>query len=189
MNPTFPINATDEERAIDWQKIAEISDQDFGFTDIAERANFTGYSVRVLLYNESQQICVIKSEKYGYLQLPGGGIETGENIIEALIRETREESGFLMKDIEPLGYVAEHRKSIRNDHSWNQNIAYVFKAKVGEEVGTDYMDDEIAESFKPVWMDLSSAIEFFRASEGHIENYSGNFSNRRDLRICEFMEK
>lgn len=27
-----------------------------------------------LLYNEQGKICVVKSEKYGYFQLPGGGL-------------------------------------------------------------------------------------------------------------------
>ena len=31
------------------------------------------------------------------MQIPGGGIDDGENIIEALRRETEEETGFLIK--------------------------------------------------------------------------------------------
>lgn len=34
---TYPENATDPERKIDWQKIVEITDADFGFTTPKEK--------------------------------------------------------------------------------------------------------------------------------------------------------
>ena len=80
----FPKDATNKERKIDWLKIAEISDKDFGFDNPKEKTDETRFCVRVLLFNDKNEICVIKSEKYGYTQLPGGGIENGESIVEAL---------------------------------------------------------------------------------------------------------
>lgn len=182
----FPTNATNEERTIDWRKIAEIKDADFGFDTPKEKTNITRYGVRVLLFNEKQEICVIKSEKYGYMQLPGGGIEKDESILDGLKRETREETGFLIKDIKPLGFTVEKREDIRNTHEFDQDISYVFSALPDKEIGTNYMDDEIAEGFKPIWISLDDFISEQEAREGKIENYSGCFATRRDLEIVRY---
>ena len=40
---------------------------------------------------------MIHSLKYDYYKFPGGGIENGENPVEAMIRETREEAGLVVK--------------------------------------------------------------------------------------------
>lgn len=181
----FPKEATSYEKKIGWKLIAEISDEDFGFTDLEEKTDNIRFSVRVLLYNEQGEICVIKSEKYGYFQLPGGGIEKGESITEAATRETKEESGYLMKNIEALGYTVEYRESIRNQHDWRRDISFTFKAVATKNVGTNYMEDEIAEGFTPIWMNIREVEQELSKNEGHIESYSGNFSNRRDLMIVK----
>lgn len=179
----FPKNATKEERNIKWQKLADISDKDFGFTDLEAKTDKTKFSVRILLYNEKDEICIIKSEKYGYFQLPGGGIEKSESIIEAAIREVKEESGYLIKNIETIGYIVEHRESVRNKHDYSRVISFIFKAIATENIGTNYTKDEIAEGFMPIWANPSEILKTLNENEGHIESYSGNFSNRRDLVI------
>ena len=189
MDIIFPENVTSREQAINWQKIAEIKDADFGFNDPEEKTIEIRFCVRVLLLNDKGEICVVKSEKYAYMQLPGGSIEEGESIIEALKRETVEETGWLISDIEPIGFTLERREDKRNTHSWNRSISYVFKANPTKQVGTNYMEDEIAEGFKPIWLKLADFIAEQERNEGHIESYSGNFSNRRDLLIAKYYEK
>lgn len=184
----FPENATDSERNIKWQKIAEITDADFGFATPKEKTGKTRFCVRILMSNDRGEFCIIKSEKYGYMQLPGGGIDEGENITEALRRETEEETGFLIKDIKPIGYTLEKREDIRNAHDWDQDISYVFSAFPDKEVGTNYMDDEIVEGFKPIWIKLENFIAEQQNNEGKIESYSGCFSNRRDLEIAKYFK-
>lgn len=185
----FPQNATEEERILNWQQIAEISDRDFGFNTPKEKTDEIRFCVRVLLLNNKDEICVVKSEKYGYMQLPGGGIEDGESIIEALRRETEEETGFLIDSIEPIGFTLERREDIRNTHSWGRDISYVFKASSSKEVGTHYMEDEKAEGFKPIWTSLDDFIAEQERNEGKIESYSGCFSNRRDLKIAQYYHR
>lgn len=185
----FPENASEKERTLNWKQIATISDKDFGFTDLEEKADKIRFSVRVLLYNEKGEICVIKSEKNGYFQLPGGGIEKGESIIEAVIRETKEESGYLIKNIEAIGYTIEYRESVRNEHDWKRDISFNFRAIATENVGTNYMEDELAEGFVPIWANINEVAEELGKNEGHIKSYSGNFSNRRDLEIIKSVIK
>lgn len=185
-NIDFPDGATDKERAMGWQLIAEISDKDFGFNTPKEKNDEIRFCVRVLLLDGEGRICVIKSDKYGYMQLPGGGIESGESIIEALRRETEEETGFLIKDIKPIGFTFERREDVRNTHSWGRDISYIFEALPYKNVGTHYMEDEIAEGFRPIWINLDDFIAEQEQNEGRIESYSGCFSNRRDLEIARY---
>ena len=184
----FPNGSTKEERAVDWEKIADIQDADFGFDNPKENCDGIRFGVRVLLVNDRGEICVVKSEKYGYMQLPGGGIEAGESIVEALKRETEEETGWLISDIEPIGYTLERREDVRNTHPFRKDFSFVFRARPEKQVGTKYMEDEVAEGFVPVWVALEAFIAEQESHEGKIDNYSGCFSNRRDLMIARWGE-
>ena len=186
----YPKNVTEEEKSIDWIKIAEISDQDFGFTDVVKKPSKLHFNTRILLINEKGEICVIKSEKHGYTQIPGGGIEEGESILEGLRRETEEETGYLIENIKPIGYVIEHRESAKNQHSWNQCISFVFVATPSQDVGTKYMPDEIEEGFTPIWLSLNDLIEEKKQvfKDGLLKSYSGHFSNLRDLLVAKYYQ-
>lgn len=184
----FPKYTTDKERAIKWHKIAEIKDVDFGFNTPKEKTGNTRFGVRVILLNGKNEICVIRSKKYGYMQIPGGGIEDGESIIEALRRETEEETGFLIKDVVPIGYTLEKREDVRNNYNWDQNISFVFTALSDKAVGTKYMEDELAEGFEPIWIKLEDFIAKQEDREGKIANYGGCFSNKRDIEIAKYFK-
>ena len=166
--------------------INEISDEDFGFKTPRAKTGKIRFCVRILLLNDKGEICVIKSENHGYMQIPGGGIDEGESIVEALRRETEEETGFLIKNIVPIGYAVERREDVRNNHDYDQYISFVFSALPEREVGTKYMEDEIAEGFRPIWIRLEDFIAEQMSIEGKIESYSGCFSNRRDILIAKY---
>lgn len=184
----FPKTATDAEKQINWQKIAEISDKDLGFNDPREKQGPTRFCVRIILTNDKSEICVVKSEKYDYLQLPGGGIEENESIIEALRRETEEETGWLIENIETLGYTIEHRNDKQNPRPWGESISFVFRARPSKQVGTKLMPDEIEEGFSPIWISTEAFITKQEHDIGNIRNYSGSFSNMRDLLIVKHIE-
>ena len=42
-------------------------------------------------------LAMIHSIKYDYYKFPGGGIEKGEDPVAAMMRETREEAGLVVK--------------------------------------------------------------------------------------------
>lgn len=186
---TYPLGANEYERGIKWNNLGEISDSDFNFSDLIEKPNYIRYNVRVLLFNEVGNICVIRSAKYGYIQVPGGGIEDGESLEQALRREAREETGFEIRKIEPLGYLCENRESIQNKHNWKRSITFAFTAKTEKEVGTDYTDDEVTEGFEPLWANIDEVLSIFNNAEGRIASYSGNFSNRRDLILVKSLKQ
>jgi 8-oxo-dGTP pyrophosphatase MutT (NUDIX family) len=184
--PSFPPAATAEEKSITWPKIAEITDADFGFKNPRERTNIEKYGTRVLIINDKDEICVVKSDKNNYMQVTGGGIEPSESIYEGLRREAAEETGYTLTDIRPLGYIYERREDKRNTHDWECAVSFVFTARPGENIGTHYMDDEIAEGFHPIWININDFLREQESRDGRIEKYSGNFSNRRDIEMVKY---
>ena len=54
--------------------------------------SFVRNSARSIIIR-NRKVAMVHSLKYDYYKFPGGGIEAGENPVEAMIRETREEAG------------------------------------------------------------------------------------------------
>lgn len=72
-------------------------------------------SSRAIIIN-NQKIAMVYSSKYDYYKFPGGGIEKNESQIEALIRETEEETGLMIinETIKEYGYVHRIQRSTAN---------------------------------------------------------------------------
>lgn len=66
-------------------------------------------TARAILKNRNGQYAVMYAEKFNLYSLPGGGVEDGESIDEAIQREIWEETGCNIISITPLGYVEENR--------------------------------------------------------------------------------
>ena len=185
----FPKDATKSECKLQWYKIAEIKDADFGFVKDIERPTGTRFSTRCVLFNENNEICIIDSGKYGYRQIPGGGIDEGESIIDGLYREMLEEAGWQIEEVKPLGYIHEYRENTKNKKikKWSESIDFVFVAKTKSYSGTHYVTEEAEEDFRPVWILPKQALEYFESQVGQKESYSSNFANMRDLQILKYL--
>ena len=59
-------------------------------------------TARAIVYDETGNIGLMYVTNKGYHKLPGGGVEEGENVLQALKRECLEELGC---DIEVLGEI------------------------------------------------------------------------------------
>jgi ADP-ribose pyrophosphatase YjhB (NUDIX family) len=68
----------------------------------APKANSLVPSVNVVVVNDADQILLIRRTDNGNWAVPGGGIDLGESVTQAAIRETREETGI---DCEITGIV------------------------------------------------------------------------------------
>ncbi|MEK4050337.1 NUDIX hydrolase [Bacillus pumilus] len=52
--------------------------------------------VSAIIYDEEENMLMVKNVK-GYWELPGGAVEKGEHLKQAVIREVKEETGYVCK--------------------------------------------------------------------------------------------
>ncbi len=60
-------------------------------------------SVYGLAFDERRRLMVVRVPRKDQLVLPGGGIDPGEHVVDALHREIREETGFEVHIVRKLG--------------------------------------------------------------------------------------
>lgn len=167
------------------REIARVSDNDINFPSNA-RLSEPRFEVRAIIMNPNGEICVIKSQKYDYIQLPGGGIELGETSTDAIIREIREETGYIAIDVKGLGYILDNRSGLSGK-------SYAFDVKISKErEDTNYTKREQGEDFKTVWLTRKKIIQILQAENEKLKtlpeeqkSYNGAFAAKRDLILVE----
>ena len=75
--------------------------------------------LKVFMLDSDENISFARA--FGGIQLPGGHLEDGENYIEALKREIKEEVGILLEDSEISLPFFEIKKYIKNYNNTNKN--------------------------------------------------------------------
>ena len=109
----------------------------------------------------NNKIAMIHSLKYDYYKFPGGGIESGENPIDAMIRETREESGLVVKPetIKEYGYVHRIQKSDLDETECFVQDNYYYLCEAEEYVVAQSLDEyEFTETYTLEFVDPETAI-------------------------------
>jgi len=131
-------------------------------------------AARAVLFDADNNIPLLFVSKYNYHKLPGGGIENGEDNIEALIREAKEEVGAQVEIKKELGKVIEIRSK------WNlRQISYCYLGDVIS-IGKQKLEQsEIDEGFQLIWVSLDKAIDIL--GNDRPTNYEGKFIQMRDL--------
>jgi 8-oxo-dGTP diphosphatase len=152
--------------------LLEITNSDIGELEVEAECRKRDAARAVIL--DRGRIAILHVTKGGYYKLPGGGLEEGESIEEALEREVMEETGCRIRVICDLGSIIEKRKSICMIQT-----SYCFLTEVAEHVSEpNFMEDELEDGFELVWMDLDSAV---RAIEnGKSSRYNEKFVILRD---------
>lgn len=89
--------------------IAKITDENIGekFTELKNPKTRT--AVRTILLDNNSNIAILHKKNKNEYKLIGGGVDEGENLEQALVRETLEESGCEINIISYLGFVEEYR--------------------------------------------------------------------------------
>ena len=110
--------------------------------------------VRVILLDGNQRMLLVRQRHEGkdIWMVPGGGIEEGENAVEAGIREVREETGLsvIADSISEYGHVLRMEKGDPEDIFVQDN--YYYFCETLETEGMQELDDyEADESFTLEW--------------------------------------
>ena len=122
---------------------------------------FVRNSARSIIIRDGK-IAMIHSLKYDYYKFPGGGIENGENPVEAMIRETREEAGLVVKPetVKEYGYVHRIQRSDMDAAECfiQDNFYYLCQAEP-EAVGQELNAYEAQEAYTLEFVAPLTAIE------------------------------
>ncbi len=114
------------------------------------------------------RIAMIHSLKYDYYKFPGGGIEPGESVVDAMIRETAEEAGLTVipDSIWEYGYVHRIQKStVKPDECFVQDN-YYYLCDVEDGVRPQKLDGyESDERFTLEYVMPETAIQINRAKD------------------------
>ena len=134
---------------------------------------------RALVTDNEGKIALLHARTYSYYKLPGGGVEEGEDFVEALRRECLEEIGCTIEVLGELGIIEEYRKT-ENLYQ----ISYCYYAKVIGEKGTpDFTESEIKNGVEVVWVEKEKAIALIQGSE--LENGLGSSVKLRETTFIE----
>jgi ADP-ribose pyrophosphatase YjhB (NUDIX family) len=137
-------------------------------------------AARAVVFDNEKKIALLHVMKLRYHKLPGGGIEKGESMEDALRREVSEEIGCSIGNVRELGIVEE----FRNKSSLHQ-LSYCFLADLAGEKGVPHLEQgEIDDGFETVWLSIKDAIKILE-SEAGVEDYEGKFIQKRDLAFLE----
>ena len=132
-------------------------------------------AARAIVFDRDNNIAILNVTKLHYHKLPGGGIEEGEDIFEALNREMIEEIGCQIEVTGELGQINEFRDEFK---LLQKSYCYVAKV-IGEKNDPQFVDDEIENGFEIIWVKLDEAIKIL--SDDITEDYAGKFILIRDL--------
>ena len=125
---------------------------------------FVRPSVRAVIIR-GEKVVMVYSRKFNYYKFPGGGIEPGETMEQALIRETREEAGLeiVPSSIRPFGYVPRLQRDSYQDGLVFCQDNYYFLCEVTENTFAQKLDGyEADEGFTPVTVDPVEAMSINR---------------------------
>ena len=123
-------------------------------------------SARAIILREGK-VAMVHSLRDDYYKLPGGGIEKGESTIDAMIRETREEAGLIVKPetVREYGYVHRIQRGGRDPQECFIQDNFYYLCEVEEEIHAPQLEVSEAEAgFVLEFVDARHAIRTNRES-------------------------
>ncbi|MCR5705620.1 MAG: NUDIX domain-containing protein [Acholeplasmatales bacterium] len=143
---------------------------------------------------EDNKIYLSYSSRNKFYKLPGGGVNKGESIIEALKRETLEEVGIdiLNKSIKRYGLYIDKWRSVRlndGDAIWLQKSFCFICKRYGELKDIMPTDSEIYDQSERRFVSIDEAISTNEARMKSIEYSNKERFLERDTEILKLIKK
>ena len=116
-------------------------------------------SVRAIVLN-GENILLMYTERYHDYTLPGGGVDAGESLEQALIRELSEETGaHSVNNIVLYGQYREYRPWYKGNADIVHIDSICFTCEIDQTLGkTSFEAHEIANGMTPKWVNIYDAI-------------------------------
>lgn len=155
--------------------IKTLTDKDFGLDTVKSEKYEERKAARCVLQDNDWNVAILYVKKDNYYKIPGGWIENGESVLEALVREVKEEAGIDLIVSDVIGKIIEYRDKWKLKHT---NICYSWMID-GEKWNPEFTNWEIADWFEIMRKPLDEAIEIMWSNK--VEVYGGMSKQARDL--------
>ncbi len=145
---------------------------------------FTRNSARSIIIKDGK-IAMIHSLKYDYYKFPGGGIENGEDPVEAMIRETREEAGLIVVpgSVREYGYVHRIQKGNKDATECFIQDNFYYICEVMDRTESQHLDDyEAQESFH---LEFTEPLPAIKKNRNVTESPYDQMMFEREARVIE----
>lgn len=159
--------------------LATLTDKDI-FEDAANPSSYDGWyerqAARAIVIGHNNEIFLLNMSNNGYHKLPGGGIDDGESIEDALDRELQEEIGCRATIIAEIGEIIEFRAKEKM-----KQTSYCYLARQDGEIGDTALEaSEIDEgAVTVIAKDILAAQKLLEQDDP--STYEGHFIKRRDI--------
>ncbi|HEY5588995.1 MAG TPA: NUDIX domain-containing protein, partial [Candidatus Paceibacterota bacterium] len=111
------------------------------------------YKAKAVVINSENNIVLMNAVSKNKVSIPGGKMEYGESIYEALKRECKEETGYDISIITSLGYAKLYRKKYIS-------ITFVFIVNtVGEQGSLSLTENELFEGYEVVYKNIEEVVK------------------------------
>lgn len=126
-------------------------------------------AVRCVVVNDRREVALVYFARDGFYKIPGGGVDQGESLDEALAREVREETGYTIKHIRELGRIEEDRY-----YCGMHQTSYCYLAEADQAGELEPTAEEVAAAVELRWVDsITTAIQLMNAATTIDEEGSG----------------
>jgi ADP-ribose pyrophosphatase YjhB (NUDIX family) len=128
--------------------------------NLDDKSIFTRLATRSIAI-QGDSILLLYTQRYEDYSLPGGGLDSGEDKVEGMMRELIEETGAKgIKNIKPFGVYEEYRPWYKPNYDIQHMISYCYTCEINTELGISNLESyEIKNGMKAMWINIHEAIQ------------------------------